>query len=58
MDRARGHGGRTAVLSEGEPFTYNDLLRHSELVAAALLLTRQGGNREGVRISGRHASPS
>ncbi len=35
--RAKGHGGRTAIISEGREFSYRTLLADSERVAAGLL---------------------
>jgi malonyl-CoA/methylmalonyl-CoA synthetase len=37
IDRAKNHGQRTAIISEGTSHTYSDLLRSSEAVARTLL---------------------
>jgi malonyl-CoA/methylmalonyl-CoA synthetase len=37
IERAKGYGARTAILSEGTPYSYADLLRASEELAGRLL---------------------
>lgn len=51
MDRGRGHGVRTAILSGGLNFSFDDLLRSSERVALSLL-----GDEEVVAEGGRQRS--
>jgi malonyl-CoA/methylmalonyl-CoA synthetase len=49
LDRAREHGPRTAILSSGKEYSYQDLWTASENVASGLIA--QKGNLHGERVA-------